>query len=88
MNGDEESVENAACCLEEAESLVRELGDAGASFLSRPDIANDIRTSAEILSESGRSDELKRFPGLGLTEGGADDGEHAGGSVEDPPDEE
>jgi hypothetical protein len=73
--GEDDSLENAACCLDEAESLVRELGEAGVSFLSRPDISSDIRTSAEILSESGRPDELKRFPGLDAAGDDGGDGE-------------
>jgi tetratricopeptide (TPR) repeat protein len=68
--GGSDSVENAICCLEEADRLVRELGESGFSFLSRPDVANDIRTSTEILNEAGRSEDLLRFPELGLEEAG------------------
>ena len=73
--GEDDSVENAARCLDEAVGMVRELGDAGTSFLSRPDIASDIRTSAEILGESGRSGDLSRFAALGLGEAGGVSGD-------------
>jgi hypothetical protein len=54
--------------------MVRELGESGPSFLSRPDVAHDIRTSAEILNETGRSEDLLRFPGLKLGETGGRSG--------------
>ncbi len=72
--GDSGSAENATRCLEEAARLVQELGESGPSFLSRPDMAHDIRTSAEILNETGRSEDLSRFPGLKLGEAGGRSG--------------
>ena len=51
-------------CLEDAQSLVIELGDAARSFLSRPDVARDVRASMEILREAGRDDDVARFEGL------------------------
>jgi len=73
--GDSDSAENAVCCLDEAAGLVRELGESGPSFLSRPDVARDIRASAEILNEAGRSEDLSRFPGLELGEAGRQSGD-------------
>ena len=69
--GDSDSAENAVCCLDKAARLVRDLRGSGSSFLSRPDVARDIRTSAEILKEAGRSEDLSRFSELGLGENGS-----------------
>jgi len=73
-HGDADSAENACCCLDGAAELARELGEAGQSFLSRHDIAGDLRTAVDILGEAGRSDDLKRFEELGLAGGSPDDG--------------
>jgi tetratricopeptide (TPR) repeat protein len=72
--GDSDSVKNAICCLDEAARLVRELGESGPSFLSRPDVAHDISDSVEILNEAGRSEDLSRFPWLELGEAGGRSG--------------
>ncbi len=64
--GTDESADHAARCLEDAQSLVRELGDAARSFLSRPDVARDVRAAMEILREAGRDDDVARFEGLAV----------------------
>jgi len=66
------SAEEAACCLEDASALVRELGEAGGTFLSRPDVERDIAASAGILRESVGEEELARFPVLAV--GGGENG--------------
>jgi tetratricopeptide (TPR) repeat protein/TolB-like protein len=66
----DKSVDHAACCLREAAALVRDLGPAAGSFLSRADVSDDLRAAAEIMARSGRADELKALPELRL--GGGD----------------
>jgi serine/threonine protein kinase/tetratricopeptide (TPR) repeat protein len=62
----DESIEHATRCLQEACALVRELGDGAATFVARPDVAADIQTSARILRDSDRAQELESFPELDL----------------------
>jgi serine/threonine protein kinase/tetratricopeptide (TPR) repeat protein len=63
---DDAAADDAASCLEDASALVHELGDSGASFLARPDVARDLEAAASALVRAGRDTELGRFPELGV----------------------
>jgi serine/threonine protein kinase/tetratricopeptide (TPR) repeat protein len=62
--GGQDPVEHAAGCLEQASSMVRDLGDLAEGFLSRNDIRNSVDAATRILKEGGREDVVSGHPEL------------------------